>query len=314
MYAGLLIGFMINVIQNIPWTIFFLATKYVGVRLYILKKKDECLRVQKRIGTNTSHTTDGGKGSGYAIGFWYIASITIGSSDRDDAYMIWLIATTESYEKLTRDMQSTKHDDAPLLSMEPQKRGMTVYDRSGSYQGIWYKQRKIEDLQYEARQEQAVVITQIVEHLRKYRRCVAYIYGPPGTGKSMLGLLIANMTNGSFCNTLKPWQPGDTLQSLYGEVEPTTANPMVIVFDEVDSVLVKVHEGIALHKNVPTQITDKVGWNHLLDEIQRGMYPNIILLLTSNRPPDFIRSLDPSYIREGRVDLTCEMTEKIKRD
>jgi hypothetical protein len=45
----------------------------------------------------------------------------------------------------------------------------------------------------------------------------------------------------------------------------------------------------------------------MLDEIQRGMYPNIILLLTSNKTPDFIRSLDPSYIRDGRVDLTFEM-------
>ena len=42
----------------------------------------------------------------------------------------------------------------------------------------------------------------------------------------------------------------------------------------------------------------------MLDEIGRGLYPHIVLLLTSNRDPDFIRSLDPSFIREGRIDLT----------
>jgi hypothetical protein len=42
----------------------------------------------------------------------------------------------------------------------------------------------------------------------------------------------------------------------------------------------------------------------MLDEIHIGMYPHMILLLTSNKSPEFIRELDPSYIREGRVDLT----------
>jgi hypothetical protein len=41
-----------------------------------------------------------------------------------------------------------------------------------------------------------------------------------------------------------------------------------------------------------------------LDEIDRGMFPHLVLVLTSNRDPAFIRALDPSYIREGRVDLT----------
>jgi hypothetical protein len=315
MYAGFVIGFIINLLQNLPWTIFFLATRYIGIRLYILKKKDECMRVQKRIGTNTSHTADGGKGAGYALGFWYIASISISSSDRDDPYLIWLVATTDSYEMLTRDMNDTKASPCtPLLPLSSKKRSLTIFDHSGSYQGTWYKQRKIHDLKYEAREEQAAIIKQITKRLQTHGHCVAYVHGPPGTGKSMLGLLIANMTNGFFCNTLKPWQPGDTMQNLYVEVEPTQSSPFVIVFDEVDSVLMRVHEGIPLHKNVPTQIVDKVGWNHLLDEIQRGMYPNTILLLTSNKPPDFIRNLDPSYIREGRVDLVCEMTEKIKCD
>ena len=49
----------------------------------------------------------------------------------------------------------------------------------------------------------------------------------------------------------------------------------------------------------------------MLDTIQRGMYPNIILIMTSNRGPEFINSLDTSYIRKGRVDLTFEMTESL---
>jgi hypothetical protein len=46
----------------------------------------------------------------------------------------------------------------------------------------------------------------------------------------------------------------------------------------------------------------------MLDEIQRGMYPHLIMLLTSNKGPEFIQSLDPSYIRKGRVDITVELS------
>ncbi len=86
---------------------------------------------------------------------------------------------------------------------------------------------------------------------------------------------------------------------------------MVIVFDEFDSALIKIHEGIPPHNKMPIAVTDKPGWNHMLDEIQRGMYQDIVLILTSNRGPDFIHSLDESYIRKGRVDLTFGMTKTL---
>jgi hypothetical protein len=95
------------------------------------------------------------------------------------------------------------------------------------------------------------------------------------------------------------------------EVEPTAQKPLIIVFDEVDLVIMKIHEGIRQHKNVPTVVSDKSGWNHMLDSIQRGMYSNIILVMTSNRGPEFIDSLDSSYIRKGRVDIIEEMTESL---
>jgi hypothetical protein len=71
----------------------------------------------------------------------------------------------------------------------------------------------------------------------------------------------------------------------------------------------KIHTGVVPHPKIPTAVADKPGWNHMLDEIQRGMYPDLILIITSNKGPDYIASLDSSYIREGRVDMTFEMTE-----
>jgi hypothetical protein len=41
------------------------------------------------------------------------------------------------------------------------------------------------------------------------------------------------------------------------------------------------------------------------------MYPYLILILTTNKKPEFFKELDPSYIREGRVNLIFNNTEEI---
>ena len=81
----------------------------------------------------------------------------------------------------------------------------------------------------------------------------------------------------------------------------------MLAFDEVDGALMAVHAGVAPHKNLPIAVPNKAGWNLFLDEIGRGMYPHLILLMTSNRSPEFVRALDPSYIRPGRVDFCLEL-------
>jgi hypothetical protein len=113
---------------------------------------------------------------------------------------------------------------------------------------------------------------------------------------------MANCVKGMYCSTFKPWLPGDNLCSLYNEAEPSEAKPLIIAFDEIDSALVKIHEGIEQHKNIPIPVADKSGWNHMLDDIQRGLYPHLILILTSNKNPSFINDMDPSYLRERRID------------
>jgi hypothetical protein len=72
--------------------------------------------------------------------------------------------------------------------------------------------------------------------------------------------------------------------------------------------LAQIHAGIPANPKFIIQTRDKAGWNQILDEIHIGMYPNLILLLTSNKTPEEISEMDPSYIREGRVDLIFGLT------
>lgn len=308
-----------NLLNYMPWTIIFLITQTFGIRLYYLKKREECIRIQKRVQKWCSHTTDGGKGYGYAIGYWYALNISASITESGDMYNISMIATPASFEALTRCIGDDDEDEEDKSSIKPSsasdilQKKITIWARTGTYQSPWFRQRErpVEEV---AQGQQGGMIDKIIEHYKKKRHTVVYIYGPPGTGKSMIASLLAEKLNGSLCNTLKPWQPNDTIDILHSDVEPTKNKPLIIVFDEVDSALLKIHEGIPQHNKIPTMVSDKTGWNHMLDEIQRGMYPNIILLMTSNRTPEFINGLDSSYMREGRVDLTFEMTESLLKN
>ena len=285
------------VMNDIPWTSIFLFTQLFGIRLYILKRKEECQQIQKKLGSWCSHMSEDGKGYGYSFGYWYFLHVSIDISDYGDKYTIWMISTEDSYSKITavEDIHKKVVVEAiPELSFD-------ILQRYGSFNNPYYLKRKLK-MPVEPMPKQKIILDEIQESYTKKGHYVVFIYGEPGTGKSMIPLLMANCVKGMYCSTFKPWLPGDTLCSLYSEAEPTETKPLIIAFDEVDSALLKIHEGIVQHKTIPTSVADKSGWNHLLDDIQRGLYPYLILILTSNRDPAFINQMDTSYLRERRID------------
>lgn len=302
----------------IPWSAIFLFTqKLFGIRLYYLKDRDQCERIQQKIQHWCSHTTDKGKGYGYSMGKWFLVSVSIhnGFQGEEDKFTVHLIATEESFKKLVQleAVGETKKLPSAFENLSTQTKKVTICERCGSFANPWFRKR-IRELNLIAVKEQQDIVDEIKLHFQKHRYCVAYIHGPPQTGKSMVGLLLASELEGVFCNTLKPWQPGESLGMLYTDVEPKQNKALIIVFDEFDSTLMRIHENaIQPHKHIPVSIMDKSGWNHTLDEIQRGMYQDVILILTSNKSPEFINALDTSYIREGRVDKIFSMDKIIQR-
>ena len=300
---------LINFLNYIPWSVLFLVTQMFGIHLYVIKNTEDCSRIQNRI-KSSSHTTDGGKAIGYSYGYWYLLHIT---GDRDEIMTIYMIATSASYKLLTeekKDEDKTLFEQGWNLPHATDDSKIEIYERNGALGNVWFRKRS-RDAKDVPIGQQASIVDKIIEDYMKRRHTVAFIHGPPGTGKSMIGILVANKFSSSFCNTLKPWQPGDTIGCLLSEIDPTAQKPLIIVFDEIDLTIVNIHNGIPSHKTVPTVVQDKSGWNLMFDAIQRGFYPNIIVIITSNKGPDFINSLDTSYIRKRRVDLTFELTESL---
>ena len=291
-----------SIFCGIPWVSAFFFLQYLGLSLYTINDKDTCKRIQSRMALS-SHRTEEDRGHGYFLGRWYAGHV----SNTDGFYTLWLISTKASYDHLTREVnappQITGKTFRPEVVCET-----TIYERNGSFANPWFKKRVFSTKQT-PKPHQKAIIDAVIEHQKEHDKTVVLLHGPPGSGKSMIGVFLATQLKGNYCNTLKPWQPGDTLSTLYSDIEPSKTNPLILVFEEIDGVLLQIHGGIPGHNKIPIAVQDKSGWNRLLDEIGRGIYPNLILVLTSNRDPEFIDSLDPSYLREGRVDKKFMVTK-----
>ena len=296
---SVLVAGVLAFLHTLPWSILFYFSQFVGVRLYVLTQRDECTRIQKRVHPYSSHFTDDDKSCGYSFGMWYALHI---HCDRNESCQVTMIATVHSYSMLTQRIDTKP--SRPLL----QSPCFYIYERVGNYSNPWFRKREQTTSSIPSKSQQTIVDSIVDAYLRD-RKVVVLLYGPPGTGKSMVGLLLANYFKSFFCNTLKPWQPGETYGGLYMEVEPSFRKPLITVFDEMDATFLALKNGIKQHESIPTSVADKQGWNHLLDEIQRFMYPDTILLLTSNKKPAEIHAIDESFIRKRRVNLMFELTE-----
>ena len=322
--GGMLIAFAMSWLSTlwfaIPWDIVFIYLRQYKLRIYTLSKKEDCKRIQKRVQHHSSHTTDNNKGYGYAFGKWYFLYMKV-SYDEDLA--VWMIATEDSYKELVKEVDDRDEETTHVTTQVNENTGIItevvvpikrfqILDRRGSYTNIWYRSRTLKSLNYTAWPEQAAILDRIKETYASKGRGVFYIHGPPCTGKSYISLFLAEYYNGYYCNSFSPWEPGDSLSNLTDEVEVAKEKPVIVAFDEVDVAIHQIHNEIPSHKNVPTLIRDKTGWNRFLDNFQRGISPYVIIIMTSNKAPDFIDSFDLSYLRMGRIDEIFELKQKIE--
>lgn len=295
----------ISCLIGLSWSLPVIFLWVFKVKLYKLSNTPDVLKVLKKLNKYSTIVTDDGTPSGVifsskAIG--YVQEYNSGSQEK--SYTLWLIAH-EGY--LETVLQSTHVKTTKDITTEKQPIRLDIYEREGNYYCLYYAKRSLDVSTFVSRQQQKSVVAKVRAHHESHQHTVIYLYGNPGSGKSMVGFLIAKELSATFCNTFDPTEPGDALSKLYNRVEPTKEKPLVIVIDEFDILLVNIHTGITPHKCIPIQVRNKVTWNQLLDRIQIGMYPNVIMVLTSNKTPQFINELDPSYIRKGRVDMCCEL-------
>jgi hypothetical protein len=241
---------------------------------------------------------------GLIYGWMYIGYVS--DNSETGASELYILTTTKFYESITQN----NTDDDP----NKKKQFITIYERRGTFNWLRYTERKLNVTKYIPRPNQIELIDKIVGVVKEKESCVVLIHGLPGSGKSIISLLLAKQLNGSYCDAFNPTDPGDTFSLLYNTVDPTEDSPLVVIFEEVDKKILKIHEEIPQHKNIPISVRDKGAWNLFFDKIDRGMYPHLVFIMTTNQDPTFITELDPAYIRPGRVDFIYHMEQSEKTD
>jgi hypothetical protein len=120
--------------------------------------------------------------------------------------------------------------------------------------------------------------------------------------------MIASKYKGDIVLDFNPTDPGDHFSVLYNTSLSSKDKPLIVLLDEVDSLLKKIFNGnVMKHKLVHTQVIDKPSWNKFLDYFDRLIFPYVILIMTSNRTAEEIDSMDSSFLRSGRVNLKTQL-------
>lgn len=163
---------------------------------------------------------------------------------------------------------------------------------------------------FEPKDDQLAIMNMIKDRYdeSKFNICRALIYGKPGTGKSFIGKLLAKELDSKLCFDLRLDEPGNPLMILWRTASPTKENPLIVQIDEFDVLIKKMHnEEIKNdHKWFRRMIYDKQSFNTFMSEYLPCL-PNTIYLFTMNSKLEEIKSLDPSYVRDYRVDLVTEL-------
>lgn len=267
-----------------------------------MTSREQVTKIRKRFKENCSIVIDNELGSGFFFTKRYIGYIKEEISARGNSIIKVFILTTPRLYKHLLDAPTDADTDTSLSEVVVEDiRTMTLWERSGSYFDLSYSRRKL-PFPFEPKLNQVPIIKRIKElYTTTYNTCVM-LHGEPGKGKSMIGRLLAVEYEGHYCDTWNPTDPGDELGTLYNSISPTKSAPLILVLDEFDTIIYKAHHNdIDKHKYIPIPVQNKTGWNQFLDRFALKTWPNVILLIISNRTPEWVSELDPSYIRVGRV-------------
>lgn len=297
---------LISSLIGFSWTIPFIMFIPFKIRLYRITSEKSIRAIMKRIKKKSSVCLNNEDPEGFFIGKYYIGHINE-LSDDNMTPNIYLLSSEKKYKELTK---CKEHDINDCEDIKIKSR-ITVYEREGNYEYLFYTKRKLNITKFIPRDEQQVIIDKIIENYQKNKVTTVYLHGKTGTGKTFITLLLAKHFRSDYCKSFNPSEPGDTLSKIYGRMKVSENCPGIISLEEADRIIDAIHnQKINKHKNIPIQTYDKSGWNMLLDDINLGFYPNLIFILTSNLSPDVINSWDPSYLREKRINLVFELKDK----
>lgn len=163
------------------------------------------------------------------------------------------------------------------------------------------------------------ICNKIVNIFEENKRCVCLLSGKPGTGKSITANVLCNhlvkkYKNITFISNYNLKNYGANLSHIYSNFRICSNNILVLLINEVDISLERIHNYREEEKNEKQSkeyifIKDKRQYNDFFDKITIGIMSNIIIIMTTNKSFEWFDAMDKCYMREGRVDLKINYNE-----
>lgn len=298
------IGIVLNKIIPISSTIFQYILSFFHI--YVYDVSGELTNMLNPIIFKNCVTYKNNQPFGIIFGYWFIGYTNYNETERlglasgiekTVTHKIIIITTQNQYNKLTSINEFSLVNQYKYQEIAKSLYGNTVITRNACC--------SIEPNKYQRK-----VICDIINNYNKRstKSYTCFISGQPGTGKSTIASMITNIIGGSLFTT---WQIDSnvTLSKIYNDIRPSKTCPLIILINEIDETLYQIIENTKIqNKNVvvdkdgiPVSITKKKNWCDLFDKIDSGIYPYIIILMTSNVNPTKFDKIDASYLRKGRI-------------
>lgn len=207
------------------------------------------------------------------------------------------VPTEESDEEEEKTNNLVKSKEIIYIAAPPYFGDACFYERNINLNNLH------EDIDFNHKQES--LFKNIMEFYKTNNYCTVFLSGNPGQGKSYFSYIMAHKMGCYLSDGYNPTEPGTFLNMYYNRAKNISATkPLIIMMDEVDIIIEKVHNNkISSHKKLKTEIYDKITWNGVFDKVGYGLFPFIIVVMTSNKDKTYIDNMDPCYLRNGRVNV-----------
>ena len=257
---------------------------------------------------------------GWICGRWYIGYIKVTTSNYGDKDKnITLFSTKSMYNNIIQGEAINDNDNDNDTNKKETK--FKFWERYGNFHHLSYNSRQYTPELKEIWTSQQIVVEKTMEIYNQNKSAVILLCGPPNIGKSFIPLFFCkellkkNVKNEvNLVDTWNPTEPGDSFVTLYNKIKPKQNSHLIVVLEEVDGIIMAIHNNtikIPEHIPIPIQIKNKKDWNQFLDRFDRKIYQNVVVFLTSNQNISFFDNLDPSYMRDNRINFKIDLDKKM---
>jgi hypothetical protein len=302
---------VISVLYKVSWFLPHLLLKLIRWNMYKITDLQTIAVLRNLLNITGTYSVDE-KEFGVFLGKWYFGYIKDGEWAQREYHteVMYLYCSVKYYSKLInlRDGIDKKKPGSNI----------TVYESIVKYRADVYTERKLKINIDKPTDTQAIVIDKIVDIFKAKNRAVVLINGAPSTGKSVISLLVALKLKANYCNDFNPFVPYKFLKSLYATSLSKKNKPLVICIDEIDTKIDLIMSDTyqpGTFRELTPQIYDKSSWNKFFDLIDRGLFPNLIVIMTTNASNDYFKKIDQSLLRNGRIDhiFTIEKDDTLQK-